>query len=126
MNRFEGRHEKLASIPVFIRRMLESLAMAVLLIGVCLSFGIAGYHWLAGIGWIDSLLEASMILGGMGPVKELHTSGAKIFASFYALFSGIVFIGIVGLVLAPVAHRMLHSFHIDDKDLEKKSGRGKK
>jgi hypothetical protein len=125
MIRFEQRNEKLAPLPVFIRRMLESLAMAVLLIGFCLFLGIAGYHWLAELDWIDSLLEASMILGGMGPVKELHTSGAKIFASFYALFSGVVFIGIMGLVLAPVAHRMLHSFHLDEKDLQK-SGRGKK
>jgi hypothetical protein len=123
--RFEQRYEKLAPLPVFLRRVIESLAMAVLLIGVCLVLGIAGYHWLAGFEWIDSLLEASMILGGMGPVKELHTSGAKIFASFYALFSGVVFIGIVGLVLAPVAHRMLHSFHLDEKDLQK-SGKGKK
>jgi hypothetical protein len=124
MIRFEQRYEKLAPLPVFLRRVIESLAMAVLLIGVCLVLGIAGYHWLAGFEWIDSLLEASMILGGMGPVKELHTSGAKIFASFYALFSGVVFIGIVGLVLAPVAHRMLHSFHLDEKDLQK--GKGKK
>lgn len=125
MRRFEQRHEKLAPLPVFIRRVIESLAMVVLLIGVCLFLGIAGYHWLAGFEWVDSLLEASMILGGMGPVKELHTSGAKIFASFYALFSGVVFIGIMGLVLAPVAHRMLHSFHLDEKDLQK-SGKGKK
>ncbi len=122
---FEQRHEKLAPLPVFIRRMLESLVIAVFLIGVCLFLGIAGYHWLARLDWIDSLLEASMILGGMGPVKELHTSGAKIFASFYALFSGVVFIGIMGIVLAPLAHRMLHSFHLDEKDLQK-SGRGKK
>lgn len=125
MKRFEQRHEKLAPMPVFIRRVLESLAMAGLLIGGSLFLGIAGYHWLAGFGWIDSLLEASMILGGMGPVKELHASGAKIFASSYALFSGLVFISVMGLVLAPIAHRMLHSFHLDEKDLQK-SGRGKK
>lgn len=125
MKRFEQRHEKLAPFPVFIRRVLESLAMAALLIGGSLFLGIAGYHWLGGFGWIDSLLEASMILGGMGPVNELHTSGAKIFASLYALFSGLVFISVMGLVLAPIAHRMLHSFHLDEKDL-KKSGREKK
>jgi len=125
MKRFEQKHEKLAPMPVFIQRVLESLAMSMLLIGFCLFLGIAGYHWLAALGWIDSLLEASMILGGMGPVHELHTSTAKIFASLYALFSGVVFIGIMGLVLAPLAHRMLHSFHLDDKDLQT-SGRRKK
>lgn len=125
MKRFERRHEKLAPMPVFIRRIVESLGMAVLLIAVCLFLGIAGYHSLAGLNWVDSFLEASMILGGMGPVHELTTSAAKIFASFYALFSGVVFIGIIGIVLAPLAHRMLHSFHLDEKDLQT-SGRGKK
>ncbi|MCU1265611.1 MAG: hypothetical protein JWM21_1929 [Acidobacteria bacterium] len=125
MTRFEGKNEKLAPLPVFIRRMFESVVMAILLIAVCLSLGIAGYHWLAGFEWLDSLLEASMILGGMGPIRELPTPGAKIFASFYALFSGVVFIGVMGLVLAPMAHRLLHSFHLDDKDLQK-SGRKKK
>lgn len=99
--------------------------MAALLILVSLLIGIAGYHWIAGFGWLDSLLEASMILGGMGPVKELHSSGAKVFASLYALFSGLVFIAVMGFVLGPVAHRLLHSFHLDDKDIQK-SGRGKK
>jgi hypothetical protein len=125
MKRFERRHEKLAPIATFIRRLVESLFMAGILVGVSLFIGIAGYHWLAGLGWIDSLLEASMILGGMGPAKELHTTGAKVFASLYALFSGLVFISVMGLVLAPIAHRMLHSFHLDEKDLQK-SGRAKK
>lgn len=125
MQQFERRHDKLAPLPVFIRRVVESLLVALVLIGICLFLGIAGYHWLAGFEWIDSLLEASMILGGMGPIKELHTDGSKIFASLYALFSGVVFIGILGVVLAPMAHRMLHSFHLDDEDIEK-AGRKKK
>jgi len=119
MTRFERIHEKLAPVPVFIKRVLVSLGMALILIGIALSLGIAGYHWIAGFDWIDSLLEASMILGGMGPIKELSTPAAKIFASLYALFSGLVFIGIMGVVLAPIAHRMLHSFHLDEKDLKK-------
>ena len=86
------------------------------MIAASLFVGIAGYHWLAGFEWVDSLLEASMILGGMGPIKELPTSDAKIFAALYALFSGLVFIGIMGVVLAPLAHRMLHKFHVDEKD----------
>jgi hypothetical protein len=125
MQQYERRNESLATLPIFIRRVVEALAMAVTLIGISLFIGIAGYHWIAGLNWIDSLLEASMILGGMGPVKELHASGAKVFASFYALFSGLVFIAVMGFILAPVAHRMLHSFHLDEKDLQKSGGKKK-
>ena len=125
MNRYERKNEKLAPLPIFIRRVVESIAMALALISISLCIGIAGYHWVAGLGWIDSLLEASMILGGMGPVKELHASGAKVFASTYALFCGLVFIAVMGFVLGPVAHRMLHSFHLDEKDLQKSGGKKK-
>ena len=72
-----------------------------------------GYHWLDDLNWIDSLLEASMILGGMGPVNPIKTTSAKVFASAYALFSGLVFIGIMGIVLTPIAHRLLHKFHVE-------------
>ena len=85
------------------------------MIGAALAIGISGYHWLAGFGLVDSLLEASMILGGMGPVNQLPTEGAKIFASMYALFSGLMFIGIMGVVLSPIVHRFLHKFHVDEK-----------
>lgn len=119
MTRYERRQEKLAPIPVFIKRLAASIGMAVLLIAFVLFVGIAGYHWLAGFDWVDSLLEASMILGGMGPVNQLPNAASKVFASVYALFSGLFFIGIMGIVLAPVAHRMLHEFHVDEKDLKK-------
>ncbi len=115
---FERRYEKLAPISVFVRRMAASVGMAGILIAVALSIGVIGYHWIAGFDWVDSLLEASMILGGMGPVNALATTGAKMFASGYALFSGLVFIAIMGIVLAPVTHRMLHKFHIDEDDLQ--------
>lgn len=88
------------------------------MIGFALAIGIIGYHTLAGFGWIDSLLEASMILGGMGPVNPLTNDASKIFASLYALFSGLMFIGIMGVVLSPIAHRFLHKFHVDDKDVK--------
>lgn len=77
--------------------------------------GVFGYHFFEDIGWIDSLLNASMILGGMGPVTELKTDAGKIFASFYALFSGIVFLVTVGIIFAPIVHRFLHKLHIDKK-----------
>jgi len=93
--------------------MVSSLGIAMGMIAVALSIGISGYHWIAGFNWIDSLLEASMILGGMGPVNPLTTDGAKVFASLYALFSGLVFIGIMGVILTPAAHRLLHKFHLE-------------
>jgi len=116
---FERRHEKLAPVSIFLRRMAESVVMAVILAAVALFIGIAGYHWLAGFGWIDSLLEASMILGGMGPVNPLTTNRAKMFASGYALFSGLVFIAVMGIVLAPITHRMLHKFHLAEEDMKR-------
>jgi hypothetical protein len=78
-----------------------------------LFIGIFGYHFVAQLSWIDALVNASMLLGGMGPVNELHTTGAKLFASFYALFAGIVFLVSVGLLFAPIIHRFLHRFHIE-------------
>ena len=91
------------------------------MIAVALFIGISGYHWIAGFRWLDSLLEASMILGGMGPVNPLTSDGAKLFASLYALFSGLIFIGVMGVILTPLAHRMMHKFHLDDDSMAKKS-----
>lgn len=85
------------------------------MVGVALGIGVLGYHWLAELPWIDSLLNASMILGGMGPVDPLHSTAAKVFASVYALFSGLAFIGIAGFILAPFVHRLLHKFHVEGK-----------
>ncbi len=114
--KFERKHDQLAPVSVFVKRLVGSLAMALGLIAFVLMLGIAGYHYLAGFEWVQSLLEASMILGGMGPVKELPNDAAKIFASAYALFSGLIFIAVMGLVLSPVVHRILHKFHVDEKD----------
>jgi hypothetical protein len=116
MNDFERITDKLAPFPVFLRRILKSVLKALGFIGPALVIGLVGYHWIAGFGWVDSLLEACMILGGMGPVNELPSERAKIFASIYALFSGLVFIGVMGVVLAPMAHRLMHKFHLDEED----------
>jgi TRAP-type C4-dicarboxylate transport system permease small subunit len=116
---FERRNEQLAPVSVFVRRMAASVVLAGILIIVVLCIGISGYHWIAGLDWVDSLLEASMMLGGMGPANPLKTPGAKIFASGYALFCGLIFIAVMGIVLAPVTHRMLHKFHIDEEDQQK-------
>jgi len=117
--RFERRHEQLAPVSVFVKRLIGSVAIALGLIAVVLMIGMAGYHYIAGFVWVDSLLEASMLLGGMGPVNSLPTDTAKVFASAYALFSGLIFIAVMGLVLSPVVHRILHKFHVDEKDVDK-------
>jgi hypothetical protein len=114
---FEHKHQKLAPTRVFARRMLSSILLAGALILCALLIGILGYRHFAGYAWIDALLEASMILGGMGPINALPTDTAKLFASAYALFSGLVFIAIMGIILAPATHRMLHKFHMDEQDL---------
>lgn len=75
-----------------------------------------GYHDLEHLSWVDSLLNASMILGGMGPVNALQTREGKVFASFYALYSGIVFLAAAGLLIAPILHRFIHKFHLDMAD----------
>jgi len=89
--------------------------LAALFVAVGLGMGVLGYHLLARLSWLDSLLNASMILGGMGPVDELHQPAAKLFASFYALFSGLAFIAVASVLVAPFAHRVLHSLHVKDK-----------
>ncbi len=75
--------------------------------------GIIGYHSLEGLSWVDSTLNAAMILGGMGPVNELHTTGGKLFAAGYALSSGVVFLAAAGVLFAPVLHRLMHKFHLE-------------
>ena len=115
---FEHKNEPLLPRRLFLRRAVNHLILGVSVILLSLLIGVSGYHFLGNFSWIDSLLNASMILGGMGPVGELTTDGGKIFASVYALFSGIVFLITVGIVIAPVVHRFLHRMHFrvdDDK-----------
>jgi hypothetical protein len=115
---FERRPQKLAPFSVFLRRVAMSIGIAAGMSMVALTIGVAGYHWIAGLQWVDAFLDAAMILGGMGPVSTLTTPGAKIFAACYALFSGLMFIGIMGVTLSPLLHRVLHHFHADDEDLK--------
>lgn len=96
--------------------MLHHALLGLAILAVALGIGVLGYHYFTGEPWVDALVDASMILGGMGPVGELKNDGAKIFASCYALFSGLAFIGIASIILAPFAHRVLHKFHIDESD----------
>ena len=110
---FERKHETVASPAVFAKRMVSAVGLSLGLILPALSIGIGGYHWIDNLDWVDSLLEASMILGGMGPVNPLRNDAAKIFASGYALFSGLVLIGVMGIILTPITHRLLHKFHLE-------------
>jgi hypothetical protein len=108
----ESKHEPLAPVRVFRRRIFKSLMFGMLVLLLCLMLGIFGYHYTAGIGWLDSLHNASMILSGMGPVVEINTVSGKLFSSFYALFSGVIFITNIGIILAPAIHRFFHKLHV--------------
>ncbi len=109
---YEHHNQPLAPRRLFYLRLIRSFGISLTVIFGSLVIGMLGYHLLEGMSWIDSLVNASMLLGGMGPVDALHTTSGKIFASFYALYSGIVFLVIAGLLVAPVLHRFLHHFHI--------------
>jgi len=114
---YEHHKQPLASRKVFIRRLAFNCLIGAAMIFIALGIGVLGYHFLEGLSWIDSLLNASMILGGMGPVNQLQTVAGKLFASFYALFSGVVFIAAMGVLAAPIFHRFMHRFHLEvDKD----------
>jgi hypothetical protein len=110
---YEHRHEPLLPRSEFIKRLAAHAGTAIGVVMGSLVIGILGYHFLEGLAWIDALVNAAMILGGMGPVDALHTNAGKLFASFYALYSGIVFLLSVGIIIAPVFHRILHHFHLE-------------
>mgnify|MGYP000473416862 CR=1 FL=1 len=102
--------------PRWFTDVRRAILLAAALITVSLALGVLGYHILGGLPWIDALLEASMILGGMGPVDPVTTDTGKLFAGAYALFAGLLFVALAGVVLAPVLHRVLHALHVDDDE----------
>ena len=113
---FEGRGQPVIPPHRFIIRLAHSGVIALVLIAVSLFVGMVGYHVLEGVSWIDAFLNASMLLGGMGPVHIPITSGGKLFAGLYALYCGLAVILVAGVILAPVAHRILHTFHMESRD----------
>lgn len=113
---YEHRTSRLLPRRRFIRRMVGHILAACGLIAGALFAGMAGYHWLADQPWIDAFLNAAMILGGMGPVDPLNSQPAKLFAGCYALFSGVFFLVCVGVVIAPLLHRLLHYLHLESAD----------
>jgi hypothetical protein len=114
--RLEKRTDPLLAWGRFAWRMVSYVGAAAALIGGALLIGVLGYKLIAGFSWIDSLLNASMILSAMGPVDHVDSDAAKIFASCYALFSGIVFITSISIIAAPVFHRVMHSFHVEEDE----------
>jgi hypothetical protein len=116
---FESRHQEPIPPRDFIKRITLSIVLSAVMAAVALAVGVVGYHYLGEMGWVDALHNAAMILGGMGLVTEVKTNVAKIFSSAYALFCGLIFIMVVAVTLAPVLHRILHKFHVDETDLKK-------
>lgn len=114
--KFENKSKPLLSFNKFIQRVTLYFLFSLMLIVFSLGVGTFGYHIFAEISWIDSFYNASMILTGMGPVNEMITVKAKLFSSFYALFSGIAFLSTVAVIFAPIAHRLLHILHVDENE----------
>ena len=110
---YEHKNEPLLPFRDFLRRLLMHALLGLSVILGSLGAGVLGYHHFERLSWLDSLLNASMILGGMGPVNPVQTAGGKVFASIYALFSGIVFLVVVGIMMAPAGHRLLHRLHLE-------------
>jgi flagellar biosynthesis protein FliR len=120
---YEHIRKPLASVKQFYQRLLTNAVLAFGIILVSLGIGVWGYISLAHLKFADALLNASMILGGMGPVDIMTTDSSKYFASFYALFSGVVFLSTVAVLFAPVLHRAMHKFHLESESDEEKKDR---
>jgi hypothetical protein len=112
---FEKRHQPLASKKVFFSRLLRALWMGFLLIAAAQGIGMMGYHHFEHMSWLDAFVNAAMILSGMGPLGPLTYTAGKIFAGCYALFSGLTFILVIGIVFSPLVHRLFHAFQVDRK-----------
>lgn len=113
---FERRHEQLLPRRAFIRRVAKFAAISLSLIVLSLVIGMIGYFIFAGYSWVDSFLNAAMLMGGMGPIGELNTDAGKVFAGIYALYCGMVELVAVAILAAPIFHRFLHHFHLEGKN----------
>jgi hypothetical protein len=110
---FEHRSKPLLSMSAFVHRIVLYASASTGLVCFSLFAGMTGYHIFENFSWIDSFVNAAMLMGGMGPVNDLHTEAGKIFAGLYAMYCGLVFIFAVGLIAAPIFHRFLHKFHLE-------------
>lgn len=118
MRHFENKKQQIANWRTFSLRVLRYALFSFLLISVSLALGTFGYHYFTGADYVDCFHMASMILTGMGPVISIDTDAAKLFSSFYALYSGVVFLTCTAVFFSPLIHRLLHILHIDDQDEE--------
>ena len=121
---FERRSEPLLPRRAFLSRLVRSAALGFAIVAVSLLIGMAGYSFFLGLGWIDAFLNASMLLGGMGPLDPPKTAGGKLFSGVYALCCGFAVLGVAGVIFAPVFHRFLHRFHLEGKDDPKGKPKG--
>jgi hypothetical protein len=112
---YEQHEHRLLAWPDFLRRAGRHSLWAFLILLCAVGFGTVGYHTAGKLHWIDAFLNASMILAGMGPVDRMESTSAKLFAALYALFSGLVFVGVIGIIVAPWVHRVFHWFHLEER-----------
>jgi hypothetical protein len=112
---FEHHKRPLLPRNEYVKRVLRFAGFSLILLGISLGIGVVGYHYLNHLTWLDSLLNASMILTGMGPVDPVQSDAAKWFASFYAIFSGVAFLSTVTIFFSPIVHRFLHRLHVDEE-----------
>jgi hypothetical protein len=111
----EGKFQPLAPLRVFYSRVIQCFLLTLLIVAFSLALGMVGYHLSEGLGWLDSLLNASMILTGMGPAATMQTDAGKWFSIFYSLYSGIAFLSLVAILMTPIYHRFMHRFHLDQE-----------
>jgi len=109
---FEHRSQPLLNRRAFLRRLAGSTILGLGLVAISLLIGMSGYHFFEGLNTIESFLNASMLLGGMGPVEQPQTNAGKLFAGAYALYCGLAVIVVAGIIFAPVVHRLVHKFHL--------------
>ena len=111
---FEKSNDTLLPRPIYYFRILSSFGSTLIIVAFSLAIGSSGYAYFGGLDWVDALLNAAMILTGMGPVDRMVTTTGKLFATFYALYSGIAFLSMMAIMISPILHRFLHRFHLEN------------
>jgi hypothetical protein len=123
---FEHKSEPLLPLRLFLGRLARSAGLGLGIVAVSLLLGMIGYRVLVNLGWVDAFLNASMLLGGMGPLDPPKTVAGKLFSGMYALYCGFAVLGIAGVIFAPVYHRFIHRFHLEAEHGQKKPVKAKK
>lgn len=111
----EGKYQPLAPLRVFYSRVVRCFLLTLAIISFSLTLGATGYHYICGLRWLDAVHNAAMILTGMGPLDKPEDDAAKLFSTFYCLYSGIAFLSLVAILIAPIYHRFLHRFNLDEE-----------